>query len=142
MAVLVITLLATAMMAGLSWFISVVHYPLFALVGPPEWRGYHAAHTSRTTWVVVVPMVVELLGSALLVFHRPDGVGAAPVLAGLAAALGAWSVTFAYSVGDHGRLADGYDRSVGQRLVRYHHVRTALWSAHAVGLCVLVLMAA
>ena len=141
MTILLATLLATAMMAGLSWFVSIVHYPLFALVGQPEWRSYHAAHSSRTSWVVVGPMVVELAGSGALLAWRPAGVGAAPVVAGLVLAVAAWTVTFACSVPDHGRLSRSYDRRVGRRLERFHHLRTALWSAHAVLLCGLVLAA-
>lgn len=47
-------------------------------------------------------------------------------------------MTFAFSVPDHERLAHGYDASVGRRLTRVHHVRTRLWSAHAVLLCAMV----
>ncbi len=138
MTLLLLVLLATAMMAGLSWFVSVVHYPLFAAVGPHEWAAYHAAHTRRTGWVVIAPMVVELAGSALVLLRRPDGVGPLAAAAGLALAAGAWGVTFACSVPDHGRLAAGYDRRTGRRLERFHHLRTALWSAHAVLLCGMV----
>lgn len=138
MTLLLVVLLATAAMAGLSWFISVVHYPLFAEVSEAAFPGYHAAHTARTTWVVVAPMVVELGGSAALVVHRPEGVSATAALAGFALAAATWLVTFAFSVPDHDRLSRGWDPAVGRRLVRGHHVRTALWSAHAVGLCVVV----
>ncbi len=138
MTVLLTTLLATAAMAGLSWFVSVVHYPLFAWVGSGAFPAYHAQHSRRTTWVVVAPMVVELGGSALLVLRRPDGVGAAAAVAGLALAAAAWLATFALSVPDHGRLSRGWDPATGRRLVRGHHLRTALWSAHAVLLCAMV----
>lgn len=138
MTLLLITLLAAALMAGLSWFVSVVHYPLFARVGEAGWRGYHDAHRTRTAVVVVGPMVVELGGSALIVFDRPDGVGAVAALASLALATGAWLVTFTFSVPDHERLAPAYDAAVGRRLTSVHHVRTALWSAHAVLLCTMV----
>ena len=137
MTLLLLVLVAATMMAGLSCFVSVVHYPLFALVGAQEFPAYHAAHSARTTWVVVGPMVVELAGSAVLVVHRPDGVSAAAAVAGLVLAA-AWGVTFLCSVPDHGRLARGYDRRVGLRLERFHHLRTALWSAHAVLLCAMV----
>ena len=138
MTLLLITLLATAMMAGLSWFISVVHYPLFARVGEAGWIAYHHAHSVRTTYVVVPPMVAELGGSAVLVLDRPAGVSAAAAVAGLALAASAWLATFLLSVPDHGRLARGWDPAVGRRLVRGHHLRTALWSAHAVLLCAMV----
>lgn len=138
MALLLIVLLATAAMAGLSWFVSVVHYPLFAWVGEGAWSAYHREHSRRTGYVVIAPMVVELAGSGLLVLDRPAGVGADAALAGLALAAATWLVTFGCSVPDHGRLGHGFDPAVGRRLVRGHHVRTALWSAHAVLLCVMV----
>lgn len=138
MTLLLITLLAAAMMAGLSWFISVVHYPLFARVGEAEWRGYHDAHRFRTGFVVIGPMGVELAGSALLALDRPAGVSAAAALIGLGLAAGAWLVTFSFSVPDHERLAHGYDAAVGRRLTRVHHLRTVLWGAHAVLLCTMV----
>ncbi len=138
MTLLLTTLLATAMMAGLSWFISVVHYPLFARVGGEAFPAYHAAHTSRTGFVVVAPMVAELGGSLLLVVDRPSGVSAAAAVAGLGLAAAAWLVTFAFSVPDHGRLSAGFEPATGRRLVLGHHVRTALWSAHAVLLCTMV----
>lgn len=142
MTLLLVTLLAAAMMAGLSWFISVVHYPLFARVGDACFQDYHAAHSTRTTWVVVPPMVVELGGSALLVADRPAGVGAAAAVAGLGLAAATWLVTFLFSVPDHARLGEGYRDSVGRHLTRGHHVRTALWSAHAMLLCAMVAAAA
>ncbi|MCW3011331.1 MAG: hypothetical protein JWO90_1735 [Solirubrobacterales bacterium] len=142
MTLLLVTLLAAAMMAGLSWFISVVHYPLFARVGEATWPGYHDAHRSRTAFVVIPPMVAELGGSALIVLDRPAGVGAAVAVAGLALAAATWLVTFALSVPDHERLAAGYDAAVGRRLTRGHHLRTLLWSAHAVLLCTMVAAAA
>lgn len=88
--------------------------------------------------MVIAPMVVELAGSGLIVLSRPAGVGVAAAVTSLALALLTWLVTFAFSVPDHGRLSRGFDPAVGRRLVRGHHVRTVLWSAHAVLLCTMV----
>ncbi len=142
MTLLLTTLLATAMMAGLSWFISVVHYPLFARVGDGAWASYHAAHVFRIGFVVVPLMVTELGGSTLLVLARPTGVSAVAAVASLALAAATWLVTFAFSVPDHQRLDEAYVASAGRRLTHVHHVRTALWSAHAVLLCAMVAAAA
>ncbi len=59
-------------------------------------------------------------------------------MAGLALAAATWLVTFGLSVPDHDRLSAGFEPAVGRRLVLGHHVRTALWSAHAVLLCLMV----
>ncbi len=41
---LAVHLAATAAMTGLIWFVQVVHYPLFDLVGRAQFVGYEAAH--------------------------------------------------------------------------------------------------
>jgi hypothetical protein len=64
---------ATLFLVGVTWFVQVVHYPLFSAVGPGEFRDYHLEHTRRTTYVVVVPMVIELLSSFALVAEPPAG---------------------------------------------------------------------
>ena len=54
---LVVHLVATAMLTGVAWVSLVVIYPAFALVGPAEWPGYHAAHVRAITRVIVAPWV-------------------------------------------------------------------------------------
>ena len=50
---LVVHLVATAVLTGVAWVSLVVIYPAFALVGPAEWPGYHAAHVRAITRVIV-----------------------------------------------------------------------------------------
>ena len=52
---LVVHLVATAVLTGVAWVSLGVIYPAFALVGPAEWPGYHAAHVRAITRVIVVP---------------------------------------------------------------------------------------
>jgi hypothetical protein len=40
---------ATLFMCGLAWFVQVVHYPLMARVGEPQWSEYERAHGTRRT---------------------------------------------------------------------------------------------
>ena len=42
----------TIMMAGLIWFVQLVHYPLFSLVGAPDIGRYEQEHTRRVMWIV------------------------------------------------------------------------------------------
>ena len=126
MAVLLATAAATLFMAGVGWFVQVVHYPLFASVGAGAFPRYHEAHSRLTTRVVLLPMVVELAGSALLVADRPAGVGAGLAWAGLALALVTWVSTAAIQVPRHRTLTpDGV-----KGLVAGAWVRTIAWTAH------------
>jgi hypothetical protein len=113
-------------MAGVGWFVQVVHYPLFASVGADAFPRYHEAHSRLTTRVVLLPMVVELGGSALLVADRPAGVGPGLAWAGLGLALVTWVSTAAVQVPRHRTLTPDGVKS----LVAGTWVRTIAWTAH------------
>lgn len=124
-------LTATLFMTGVIWFVHVVHYPLFDRVEVGAFRRYHADHTRMTTYVVVLPMLVELLASVWLVARRPAGVGPWLAWAGLVAALASWAATFLLSVPAHERLAAGFDAEVHRALIRTNAVRLVSWTAHS-----------
>ncbi len=137
MALLLCSLVAAAFMAGVGWLVSVVQYPLFALVGADAWARYHDAHRRRITYVVLPAMVAELASAAWIAVDPPRAVPGTLAWAGLALAAGAWALTFLAAVPDHERLAAGYDEAVGRRLTRLHHLRTACWTLHALLACAL-----
>jgi len=130
--VLLLCAASALVMTGVIWFVQVVHYPLFDGVPPAAWKAYHARHTMRTGYVVIGPMVVELVTAVLLVVERPAGVPAGLAVAGLACALAAWALTLAVASPDHARLADAWDERIARRLVRLGWGRTVAWTAHAV----------
>ena len=120
-------LVATAFMAGLIVFVQVVHYPLMAHVGSGSFVEYEQRHTTRTGWVVVPAMLIEL-GSALWLALAPSmaGVGATPWIGlGLLAVI--WVSTALLQAPAHGRLLRGFDGAVHARLVRTNWIRTVAW---------------
>lgn len=126
--VFLLHLAATLFMAGVIWFVQVVHYPLLARVGPAELVACAQEHTSRTGWVVGPAMLLEAATAALLLWVRPAGVSV--LLAGTGAAFlaVAWASTWLVQVPCHARLCLAFDRVVHRRLVRSNWVRTAAWS--------------
>ncbi|CAA9479978.1 MAG: hypothetical protein AVDCRST_MAG85-607 [uncultured Solirubrobacteraceae bacterium] len=141
MTVLLVCLVAAASMAGLSWFVGVVHYPLFAGVGADGWGDYHRRHSDRTTGVVLPPMLAELVTAAWIVAETPAGVSGAAAVAGLALAAATWVLT-AGAAALLGRIGDPLDPRAHGSLLAVHHARTACWSAHAVLAAVMVSQAA
>ena len=122
-------------LVGLIWFVQVVHYPLFALVGDERWAAYHEAHRFRTGLVVAVPMLLQLATAAALVLDDPRGL----TVASLVLTLGVFAHTFLVAVPDHERLGRAHDPAVVARLARLNGVRTALWTAQ--GAVVVALLA-
>lgn len=138
MTVLIACAAATWYMAGLHWFVQVVHYPLFTEVGREGFVGYHERHSSRTTLVVLPVMTAELATSAWLVADRPAGASTALVLAGLALAILTWAATFLLVVPRHRDLGAGLDPVAVRQLVGASWVRTVAWTAHGVVVAVLL----
>lgn len=140
-AVLVVNAIATAFLAGVIWFVQVVHYPLFAAVPDDAAVAYAAEHQRRTGWVVSGPMVVEAATAVLLVADPPAGVGRALPVAGLLLVALLWAATWLLSVPCHRRLAAGPDPGAVRRLVATNWARTAGWTARAVLVAVMLLRA-
>ena len=80
---LLVHLGATLFMVGLIWFVQVVHYPLFAMVGGDVFAAYEFQHARLTTWVVAVPMMAEIVTGLLLVRWSPVGVPSGVLWMGL-----------------------------------------------------------
>lgn len=129
-AVFVANVAATFFMVGLTWFVQVVHYPLFDAVGQGDFAEYHRLHSKRTTWVVLPPMAIELVTSFILLFDPPAG-ETGLVLAGAALAAMTWLLTAAGAAPAHGRIGkEGLDPVLLRRLTRISWIRTLTWSAH------------
>ena len=124
-------LAATLYLWGVIWTVQLVHYPLFARVGPAQWADYHSAHTRLMTYVVLPAMVTELGASGLLALARPVWLSPSLLWAGFACAVLTWAVTFFVSVPLHDTLSRGFDPSAITRLVATNWLRTFFWTAHA-----------
>ncbi len=128
---LLVHLAATLFMTGVIWFVQVVHYPLFAGVGPTEFSAYEQRHTMLTTWVVAPPMLLEAMTGVLLFWLRPVGVTTWQLVLGLILGLVIWLSTAWLQVPCHELLSRGFDAAVQQRLVVTNWIRTVAWSLRA-----------
>lgn len=124
---------ATWFMAGLIWFVQIVHYPLMGAVPASASPAYAKAHQRRTTWVVAPAMLMET-SSALLLVWLPRAQLAGPPLhwIGLALLVLIWGSTFAVQVPLHAKLAVTFDHAVWHRLVVFNWLRTGAWNARGV----------
>ena len=123
---------STLFMTGLIAFVQVVHYPLFLRVDASGFPAYHAEHTRKTTFVVLVPMLLELLSSFTMLFASPPHVPFWLPCAGFAAVSITWLTTGFISVPIHERLGvQGHKPEHIKALVATNWLRFAAWFAHA-----------
>jgi hypothetical protein len=121
-------LVIAAALAGLIFTIQLVQYPLFALVGEPEWPRYGAEHRRRITWLAA-PLMTANVGVALALLL--DGVSALRIVNATLAG-GAFVVTGLVFAPMHGRLEQRAGTRAVRRLVRANWLRTAAWTAQVV----------
>ncbi len=142
---------STLYMLGLIYFVQLVHYPLFALVGPKHYLDYHQKHVFWTTWAVGPAMILEALtaGALLLLSLNQEAMSQATMSQatmsqaamslnqsalwmGLFLLLVIWLSTALLQVPCHNRLVNGFDPKIHHRLVKTNWIRTVAWSLRAI----------
>lgn len=124
-------LAGTAAMVGLIWTIHVVHYPLFGLVGTDRYPEYQREHMARITRLLLVPWGVEGLSAVALVVMT-EGTDRVLALVGLVMLAVVVAVTGLGAAPIHGRLIDGYDQPLHDRLMRFDLLRAIGWTLRLV----------
>ena len=127
-AVLLLHGLTTLLMAGIIWFVQIVHYPLFAMVDAPSFPAYERRHQHLTTCVVGPLMIVEMATGVLLLWTRPAGVPWTLAAAGVVLLAIIWISTWQVQVPQHRALARAFTAEVQRNLVRHNWWRTIAWS--------------
>jgi uncharacterized membrane protein len=120
---------STVALAGLIWFVQVVHYPLLAEVGEREFARYETMHCRRTGPVVAPLMLGEFATAAWLLFRPPAPDIAWATASGFLLLLAVWSSTAFLQVPCHRRLQRGFDPATVKRLVATNWIRTIAWTA-------------
>jgi len=118
-------------MLGVIWFVQVVHYPLFAGVGQVNFPIYEQRHTFLTGFVVMPPMVLELVTALMLCAATRCRIPESDARRLLTLTVLIWTTTFALHVPQHQALTTGYDEQVHELLVATNWLRTLLWSLKA-----------
>lgn len=119
---------ATVAMAGLIWFVQIVHYPLFASVTRNAFPAYEQRHMQRTSWVVGPLMLVEAVSAVSLIWLCPQSELA---WVGLVLLAIVWLSTAFLQVPQHRRLTKAFDPGAHRRLVASNWIRTAAWTMRA-----------
>jgi hypothetical protein len=133
--VLLVHVFSTLSMVGLIWFVQIVHYPLFKLVGDDGFSDYERGHQQLTTRVVAPLMLIELTSAAYLLLRRPEGVVAWLPWTGLTLLAVVWGSTFFLQVAAHEELASRFHVTTHHRLVRSNWIRTTGWTLRGLLVC-------
>ncbi|MEE2826260.1 MAG: hypothetical protein VYE64_06495 [Planctomycetota bacterium] len=128
---LLLNALSTWFMFGLIWYVQIVHYPLFYLIGKENFVTYQERFQWRTSLVVGAPMLIEAFSSVLLLWYPPIE-DYTLLLMGVGLIFVIWISTAFLQIPCHGELSRGYQPVYHRRLVLSNWVRTISWTLRAV----------
>lgn len=118
-------------MLGIIWMVQVVHYPLFAAVGELSFAAYENEHRRLITWIVMVPMVIELGSAFYLWRYPPRGLPRGELFIAFLLVCLIWGSTAFLQVPAHQVLSLGFDVDVHRELVNGNWIRTLAWTLRA-----------
>ena len=130
-ALIVVHSAATMFMVGLIWTIHYVHYPLFAYVGESTYASFQAVHVERIGRLLFVPWLTEgfsLIGIVALAFLGSRKTLRVPAVINGAAMAVVLVISGFWSAPAHGKLAEGFDKSVHDQLMTANLIRTLAWT--------------
>ncbi len=138
MIILLIHTAATLYMAGLIWFVQIVHYPLMKHVGREQFVEYETQHMRLTSYVVIVPMFVELITGFILIWKQPEHISSWLIYVSFILLVTIWLSTFLSQVKYHKQLLNGFNERSHQLLVKINWVRTVSWSLRSMLVCYMI----
>ncbi|MGB0580912.1 MAG: hypothetical protein ACPGVU_14515 [Limisphaerales bacterium] len=131
-------LIASIFMTGVIWMVQVVHYPLFDQVSEGDFPRFEQSHAFRIGFVVMPPMLIELVTASLLLRDRGSQLGTSRYwLAGITMVI--WLTTFLVHMPQHEQLARGFDITVHRELVLTNWARTMMWTLKSFLVCSMLL---
>jgi hypothetical protein len=124
--ILLFTLLVcNAFMCGVIWFVQLVHYPMMRLFDHNTFIATQLEHQSRTSRVVMIPMLISLLASIALPILRLDALSIVNIMFTFI-----WCCSTAFwQIPLHNQLAKiGFNEKIHLQLVKSNWLRTITWT--------------
>ena len=118
----------TLYMTGIIWLVQVIHYPLFKLVGENTFKDYHKTHIKKTSSVIAIPMVLELLTGLYLFIQNNGYRNNFAFLITTSLLVLTWAITFLISVPKHNILSNGQNELALSVLIKTNWIRTIAWT--------------
>lgn len=112
-------------MAGIAWFVQVVHYPLFEKVGRESFKEYLKGHSKLATFLIAPLMTIEAYTGGILLYQNPKN---SYFIIGFFIIVLIWASTFLIQVPKHNILEKGFDQLAYKELVLSNYIRTLLWT--------------
>lgn len=125
--VFIIHVITSLFMAGLCWFVQIVHYPLFHQIKLNEFHVYERKNFI-TGFITIPVMMIELATGLYLVYHNLDLIHFLNI--GLLGIIGLSTAIFQVPI--HLKLSQKATVGLINRLIMTNWIRTISWSIRVI----------
>ena len=126
---LIINLAVAAYLAGLFWYLQIVHYPLFTYIDKKSFIEYNIYHQKKSAYIIFIPMLLEGAFSILFAFDSPYNIPPMIPFLCLCLSTSMWLVTFSHIAPLQDKLTtDGLDKETVEKLIQMNWMRTIGWT--------------
>ena len=126
--VVVLQILSTFLLTGLSWYVQLVHYPIFHYISESQFSQFHKAHVVRTQMIIFTLLPIELVTSSLTALYGFPGLPQSQWILGWILLILICLSTALVQMPLHSKLATSKSSQLIEKLILSHWLRTALWS--------------
>ncbi len=126
---LIINLAAASYLAGLFWYVQIVHYQLFNYIDKKSFIEYYIYQQKKSAFTIFIPMLLEGAFSILLAFDSPYNITPLIPFICLCLSTGMWLITFSHIAPLQDKLiSDGLDKDTVKKLIEVNWLRTIGWT--------------
>jgi len=129
-------LLVTWILAGMMWFVQVVHYPLYKKI-KEGFVEYERSHIKRAALLIGPLMLIEVITAIILIGMTPGGTLTQLATANLVLLFLIWISTFLFQIAQHQKLSVQFSKKNLQGLINANWIRTVLWTIKG---CIMAMM--
>lgn len=126
--VVLLQIISTFLLTGLTWYVQLVHYPLFHFIPKADFKQFHLGHVTRTNLIVLTFLPIEVFTSAITAYYGFPGLSHNQWILGFLVSVAICLCTIVIQMPLHAKLSQEKTDEVIDRLVLSHWIRTALWS--------------
>lgn len=127
---LLIHIAVTCFMTGISWVMSLIHYPAYYLIRPEAFIRFQKTHIRNTSYVTFPGLMLETITGGWLLYQL-DFTEMTWLHYSIPLLLFQFIITFGWFVPLHFQLAKGFDNRKADRLNQVHWLRTISWSSRS-----------
>lgn len=133
MLILLLQCAAFWMMAGVTWTLQILNYPLLEKINSTTFASYQQAHNKRFGKVMIPGVLLSVLTTAVLFFKRPDTVSLTVPIVQAVLLLLITASAAVYAAPAHKKLEEHFDEVPVKLLILTNWMRLAGWMALAIG---------